>query len=120
MEPSHLPGVLDHLLLSEEQIQARIAELADEIAEDYRDRPPLLVGVLKGAVMVMADLSRALPISVEGIGTLSVEPIEIWGKNPVVAKLVREGRSDVDLSPMVHVSDVMTLGRRETVEAFYF
>jgi len=37
-----------------------------------------------------------------------------------MAQLVREGRSDVDLSPMVHVSDAMTLGRRETAEAFHF
>ena len=37
-----------------------------------------------------------------------------------MAQLVREGRSDVDLSPMVHVSDAMTLGRREAVEAFHF
>ena len=65
MEPSHLPGVLERVLLSEEQIQARIAELAAQIAEDYAGRPPLLIGVLKGAVMVMADLSRALPMSVE-------------------------------------------------------
>lgn len=37
-----------------------------------------------------------------------------------MAQLVREGRSDVDVSPMVHVSDAMTLGRRETAEPFHF
>ena len=50
MEPSHLPGVLERVLLSEEQIQARIAELAAQIAEDYAGRPPLLIGVLSDAL----------------------------------------------------------------------
>ena len=37
-----------------------------------------------------------------------------------MAELVREGRSDVDLAPMVHVADAFALGRRRTVEAFAF
>jgi len=55
------------VLVSEQQIQDKIAELAKCIDEDYRGRELLLVGVLKGAVMVMADLARALetPVSME-------------------------------------------------------
>jgi D-galactose 1-dehydrogenase len=37
-----------------------------------------------------------------------------------MAELVEQGRSDVDLSPMVHVSDAMTLGKRNVVDAFAF
>ena len=51
---------IEKLLISAEDIHAKIAELAAQIDTDYADREPLLVGVLKGAVMVMSDLSRAL------------------------------------------------------------
>jgi hypoxanthine phosphoribosyltransferase len=55
------------VLVSEQEIQDRIAALAKAIDEDYRGREVMLVGVLKGAVMVMADLARALetPVSME-------------------------------------------------------
>jgi hypoxanthine phosphoribosyltransferase len=58
--PQH-PDIAE-VLVTEQQIAGRIAELADEIGQDYAGREVLLVGVLKGAVMVMADLSRALGI----------------------------------------------------------
>ena len=57
--------ILADVLIPAETIKARLAELAAQIAEDYAGRDLLLVGVLKGAMMVMADLSRALPFSVE-------------------------------------------------------
>jgi tRNA(Ile)-lysidine synthase len=57
-EPQH-PDIAE-ILVTEEAIASRIGELAAEIAKDYAGREVLLVGVLKGAVMVMADLSRAL------------------------------------------------------------
>jgi hypoxanthine phosphoribosyltransferase len=55
------------VLVSEQEIQDRIAGLAKLIDEDYRGKEVVLVGVLKGAVMVMADLARALetPVSME-------------------------------------------------------
>jgi len=52
------------VLLSAEQIQARVKQMAERIADDYRDREPVLVAVLDGAVVFLADLMRALPISV--------------------------------------------------------
>ena len=51
---------LDDVLVTPEQIRSRIAEISREIEADYPDSTPLLVGVLKGAVMVMADLAREL------------------------------------------------------------
>jgi len=62
-----VPDEIDEVLISEQEIQDKIAELAKSIDEDYRGKELLLVGVLKGAVMVMADLARALetPVSME-------------------------------------------------------
>jgi hypoxanthine phosphoribosyltransferase len=61
--PDHGYGPdIDHVLLSEEQIQGKIAELATTIAVDYAGREVLLVGVLKGAVLFMSDFARALQL----------------------------------------------------------
>ena len=56
---------IDHVLLSEEQIQVKIAELADQIARDYAGIELLLVGVLKGAVLFMSVFARALQLPTE-------------------------------------------------------
>ena len=61
---------LEHVLLSREQVATRIAELAAELDRDYADKDVLLVGVLKGAAMVMADLSRASGLSFSTIRRL--------------------------------------------------
>ena len=52
-------------VVDEHELQQRIGELGKEIAADYDDRPPLLVGILKGAFMFMADLARAIDLPVE-------------------------------------------------------
>ena len=58
-------GDLSAVLFTEVEIQARIAQIAAQIDQDYAGKDPLLVGILNGAVMVMADLSRALRIHCE-------------------------------------------------------
>jgi hypoxanthine phosphoribosyltransferase len=52
-------------VVSCDQLAARVAELGADITADYAGRPPLLVGVLKGAFMFMSDLSRAIDLPVE-------------------------------------------------------
>lgn len=52
---------IEEILISEEQIRARIADLARMVVADYAGKELLLVGILKGAVMFMVDLARALP-----------------------------------------------------------
>jgi len=58
---------IDSVVVSESQIHQRIGELAAQVSADYGDRELLLVGVLKGAVMFMADFARALtrPLTME-------------------------------------------------------
>jgi len=53
------------ILLTEEMLQDKIAELAKRITEDYRDRDLLLVGVLKGAFILMSDLARQIALPLE-------------------------------------------------------
>src|SRR5450756_1528267 len=77
---------LERVLVTEAQIQVRLGELAADVWRDYEGKDLLLVGVLKGAVMVMSDLMRALPgtapmdwmaISSYGSGTKSSGVVRI-------------------------------------------
>ena len=71
--PELYPGDIKSVLLDEEQIQTRIAELGAQIGVDYReraaadDRDLLLITVLKGAVMFVTDLARAIPLQASAI-----------------------------------------------------
>src|SRR5690242_13045328 len=65
MSATELEQAVVEVLIEEDPLQRRIAELGEEISADYAGRDVLLVGVLKGAVFFMADLMRALTISCE-------------------------------------------------------
>ena len=62
-----VPPEIERVIISEEEIAAKVAELAAQVDADYAGKEILLVGVLKGAVMFMADIARALrtPVSME-------------------------------------------------------
>ena len=86
MRAAEISGDLTTVLVTEEQIQQKLAELAAQVAADYEGKDLLLVGVLKGAVMVMADFARALPmvapmdwmaVSSYGAGTTSSGVVQI-------------------------------------------
>jgi hypoxanthine phosphoribosyltransferase len=72
---SRLDGQKVDVLLTEEQLRSRIAEMAAAISRDYQGKPLKLVGVLKGSFVFMADLARAidLPVKVDFIGTTSYQ-----------------------------------------------
>jgi len=66
MTGNRLPAVTDdaigETLVSEEDLQRRVAELGAEVSRDYEGRSPLLVAILKGAVPFLADLMRSLTV----------------------------------------------------------
>lgn len=79
------PGKL-RVLLSRQQVQGRVAALAADISRDYRDKRPLLVGVLKGSFVFLADLLRRLttPVTIDfvrlgsyGLGTMTSGKVEL-------------------------------------------
>jgi len=96
-------------LLSPEQIQARIAELGAEIARDYEGRTPILVSVLKGAFIFVADLVRATPIPLE-IDFMAVSSYGASTRSSGVVRIVKD--LDVDLAGrhVIIVEDIVDSG----------
>jgi hypoxanthine phosphoribosyltransferase len=82
------------VIVSESELQARIAELGGRITADYAGRPPLLVGVLKGAFMFMSDLSRAIDLPVD-VDFMAVSSYGSATRTSGVVRIVKD--LDVDL-----------------------
>jgi hypoxanthine phosphoribosyltransferase len=78
-------GDIETVLISAEQIAEKVEELAKQISADYADRELLLVGVLKGAVMFMSDIARALSRPVE----LEFMDISSYGSSTSTSGVVR-------------------------------
>ena len=109
MDASDMGSDLEKVLFSAEDIQQRLAELAEKIDADYAGRDVLLVGVLKGAVMVMADLSRALRSPV----TMDWMAISSYGsgtKSSGVVRILKDLDTDLQDKHVLVVEDIIDSG----------
>lgn len=109
MEASDIDGQLEHVLLTESQIHARLKELAAQIDDDYRDRDLLLVGVLKGAVMVMADLARSLTVPV-AMDWMAVSSYGSGTTSSGVVRILKDLDADLTGRNVVIVEDILDSG----------
>lgn len=97
------------IILSSEALQKRIAELGAQITADYADDPPLLVCVLKGAVMFLADLARAIDLPVE----MDFMAVSSYGNSTKTSGVVRIVKDlDIDLAGrhVLIVEDIVDSG----------
>ena len=97
------------ILLSEEQIKAKVSEMAAKISEDYKDKKLLLVGILKGSMVFMADLMRFLDINAK-IDFMSVSS---YGSSTVSSGQVRirmDLKSPVEDYDILLVEDILDSG----------
>jgi len=97
------------VLIDADQIQARLRELAAEIDRDYAGREILLVGVLKGAVMVMADLARALHTSVE-MDWMAVSSYGSGTRSSGVVRIIKDLDADLTDRHVLVVEDIVDSG----------
>src|SRR3954453_11963254 len=100
---------LEKVLLTEEQILNRVDELAAAIDADYAGRDPLLVGVLKGAVMVMADLSRRLSLPVEQ-DWMAISSYGSGTKSSGVVRILKDLERDITGRDVLIVEDIVDSG----------
>ena len=109
MDLSDIGNDIDHVLLTEEQIGARLDEMAAQIDKDYAGKDLLLVGVLKGAVMVMADLSRRLHTA----ATMDWMAVSSYGsgtKSSGVVRILKDLDTDLTDRHVLIVEDIVDSG----------
>ena len=109
MQPVDMGKDLARVLLTEEQILARLDELAAAINADYADRDPLLVGVLKGAVMVMADLSRRLSFPAE-TEWMAISSYGSGTKSSGVVRILKDLDAVIEGRDVLIVEDIVDSG----------
>ena len=100
---------LDEVLLTQDQIATRIAEIARHIERDLAGQAPLLVGVLRGAVMVMADLSRELALPAE-MDWMAVSSYGNDHKSSGVVKILKDLDTAMEGRHVVIVEDIVDSG----------
>lgn len=109
MESADVANDLSEVLHSEAEIRARIAELCREIERDYEGRDLLLIGVLKGAVMVMADLSRELKRDVD-MDWMAVSSYGAGTRSSGVVRIVKDLDTDLTGRHVLIVEDIVDSG----------
>jgi hypoxanthine phosphoribosyltransferase len=100
---------LEKVLIPADELQAKIASLAAQISGDYAGRDLLLVGVLKGAVMVMADLARALDIPVE-MDWMAVSSYGSGTRSSGVVRTILDLKADITDRDVLLVEDIVDSG----------
>ncbi|GAA2443161.1 hypoxanthine phosphoribosyltransferase [Agromyces soli] len=109
MHASDIEGDLTEVLVTESEIHAKLAELARRIEADYEGRDLLLVGVLKGAVMVMADLARELRPHLN-MDWMAVSSYGAGTQSSGVVKILKDLDTDLTGRDVLIVEDIIDSG----------
>lgn len=109
MELDDVAADLSEVLITEQQIHAKIAELCRRVEVDYAGESPLLIGVLKGAVMVMADVARELKMHVN-MDWMAVSSYGAGTESSGVVRILKDLDADLTGRHVIIVEDIIDSG----------
>jgi hypoxanthine phosphoribosyltransferase len=100
---------VEEVLLSGEQVQARVAELGAQLAADYDGRDPVLVSVLKGSIIFLADLVRAMPIPLS-IDLMEVSSYGASTESSGQVRILKDLSTSITDREVIVVEDIIDTG----------
>ena len=109
MDAADVDGDLVNILFTEKEILARLEEMAREIEKDYEGHDLLIVGVLRGAVMVMADLARAFDRHLE-MDWMAVSSYGSGTKSSGVVRILKDLDTDITGRHVLIVDEIVDTG----------
>ena len=109
MDAADVQDDLVEVLFTEQQIQDRLKELAQQIEVDYEGRELLIVGILRGAVMVMADMARSFSRHVE-MDWMAVSSYGSGTKSSGVVRILKDLDSDISGRDVIIVDEIIDTG----------
>ena len=112
---------IESVLISEEEIQQKVKELGTQLTEEYKDRFPLAIGVLKGATLFMADLLKRIDTHLE----MDFMDVSSYGKSTVSSgevKIIKDLNASVEGRDILIIEDIIDSGLTLSylVELFYY
>ncbi len=101
---------IEKVLISEEELSAIVKDIGNRISEDYKDKDLLLVSILKGSVIFMADLMRAITIPCN-IDFMAVSSYGSGAKTSGVVKIIKDLDKSIEGKDLLIVEDILDSGR---------